>query len=285
MEIVGATVSSFVFAIIQFGVIISQVVLFERYRTQAMKRFIMVTSMFLTMNIAMLILSTGKVNWSGFNSFVVLNAISIALYLFFLTVDSMLPNTKTIQRIPWLVVSIAIGFGTYALAMSLPMGFENFEEKLFIFIPILLSIQLLTLVLKLGKSTIQYIYIWLGLLFTGVLVFGSFLFYFQEIAWTGYIFLNLIFLIFTASQYWVIIHNSRFVISPKPIEADQRLEGFGFSPTEKKIAKMLLEGMSYEEIAENRNRSYSSVTSQSSNLFKKVGVHSREEFIDELTKN
>ncbi len=58
---------------------------------------------------------------------------------------------------------------------------------------------------------------------------------------------------------------------------------YGLSPRECEIAEMLLSGLSYQEISEKLNRTHDAMRKHGSNIFKKVGVSSLDEFRDRFS--
>lgn len=58
---------------------------------------------------------------------------------------------------------------------------------------------------------------------------------------------------------------------------------YGLSPRECEIAEMLLSGLSYQEISAKLNRTHDAMRKHGSNIFKKVGVSSLEEFRDKFS--
>ncbi|XOV68617.1 MAG: helix-turn-helix transcriptional regulator [Fluviicola sp.] len=211
-----------------------------------------------------------------------------------MNINTLLPNLSVVDKIPWLFVSLSISFGIHGLLKTFEVNRGDFSRLTNLGVPMLLTITIIILILsRTGNSRANWNTFWLILLVFITLVFASFTLYLEEqLHFVSYLYVNFIFLLFSAIQYWQ-IKSSKLVIRDSTITLPEEngnkttnqaneLSQYGLTKTEKEIIEELLEGATYNEIAEKRVRSYSAISSQASNAFSKLGVHSQDELLEKF---
>jgi len=295
IEGAGVSISSLFFSLVEVGILTSQIIFLRKYwKLEEFRTFIIMTSLFLFLNITLLLISVESVSHPLGTSLVILNSLTIGIYLFFMNINTLLPKLNYVQKIPWLLISVSLSFGVHGLLKTFEVSQNDFTKVTNLGVPVLFVVTVLILILaKAGERQTSWNTFWFILLVFTTMVFASFLLYLEEqLHFVSYLYINFVFLLFSAMQFWQLKLSNGTVldsqVQPPVIEesatANQvdELSEFGLSKTEREIIEELLEGASYNEIAKKRIRSYSAISSQASNAFSKLGVHSQEELLEKF---
>ncbi len=296
LEGVGVSISSLFFSLVEFGILTTQVIFIRKYwRMEAFRIFTVMTSLFLFFNVSLLLVSIDSLSTTIGTSLRILNTITIGLYLFFMNINTLLPRSSAIKKVPWLIVALSIAFGIQGLMKTFELDQNDIVTNTNLGVPVLFTITIVVLLLgKAGGKRTSWNSFWLLLLVFVTIVFASFSIYIEEeLDLVAYLYINFVFLLFSTIQYWQLklavdtkgeetINASSTDNSASEID---KLSEFGLSQTEREIVEMILDGDSYNEIAVKRSRSYSSVSSQASNAFSKIKVHTQDELIEKFKKN
>jgi len=217
------------------------------------------------------------------------------IYLYYSIKPLALLSVK--QVIIILLVSFTFLFITpYLITKNL-----NLSRKLFIIIPLifclLFSYKIVSHFFKLksdadnyikkyfkGKTVLGYLSI-ISFTFLPIMVFvGDYQYIEQPIV-------NISFFTLALSHMSKIIYESRIeneilyekqkiTFEPNSKSVNFKLNDYNLTRSELDVAMLILKGVKYKEIAANMFISYNTVTKHASNIFKKIGVKSKKEFLD-----
>lgn len=272
MEVVGFSVWSIVFSLMEIVLLTLHIKSVKKFRGKSVKRFALLTLMFIILNGTMIYLPYTS-NWSNLiNSIRTINSLTIAIYLFAIIFDPLLDNKNNLKRTPWLLVSVAVAIGLQGLSEILPNEIADFDQTLTIVLPVMLSVTLIAFVIRnrIKDQIFSQFQVVISLFFA-IATLGTFAFYIDLSQFVLDIPLNIVFLIVTSLYF---LNTTRDKASKKDSvnTLDQiNFEELGLTKTQQEIARMIVvEQLDYQEISEKRHIAYNTVTSHASNIFDRI---------------
>jgi len=285
LEGVGISISALLFALIEFGLLTSQVIYYRNLKSKSMKRFIGVTSLFVLYNVYYLLSALGVFHVAFSSWLYLLNSAAIAVFLLVISYEEFKESKAFSSKLVSLIWIVLISVISMELIHLYPKSFAEMKTVISIGLPVILSLSVLSLIVGVlrAKNKVRGLN-WTLYTLPILIIVVSYSVYFRNSLLWFVIVTNFMFVAFAIVKYVMLFAQLKDVNRTYAQKTDI-LDTFDLTKTQKEITLLILDGKSYEEIAEERHIGYSTVTSHTSKIFDKVGVNSKEKLIAKLTDN
>ncbi|GAB5419149.1 MAG: hypothetical protein Crog4KO_06570 [Crocinitomicaceae bacterium] len=278
----GITISALIFALLEFGLLTSQVIFYRSIKSSGIKHFIGITSLFVLYNIYFLLESIGLLGDNAYFIYII-NSLAIGLYLIPTVLRQLSGSRKSWFNLVSAIAIFTIAlFSTFYLAQVYGAS-NSFQKILNAGLLLLLLSAVVTVVSSLQNLAHGNRLTGLSITSLISLLVVSYSTYFEDSEILFLLVSNSLFLFFAILQYLKLYSLDKVIAIPKA-EKNDPLNEYNLTKNQKEITLLILEGKGYSEIAEIRHIAYTTVTSHASMIFDKVGVENRTQLIKKLTK-